>query len=137
MTIDKSKAEFEKFKVEYAKYSNDDISESDTRSKLLDIVLKNVLGWNEENIERERYVKVGYYDYLMKLPSFQFVIEAKKNLKQLNFPVSHKSTSLNSIYVANKEVIDQIRNYLIEVGLQSGVISNGTQYIIGKFVNID
>jgi len=137
MTIDKSKAEFEKFKVEYAKYSNDDISESDTRSKLLDIVLKNVLGWNKENIERERYVKVGYYDYLMKLPSFQFVIEAKKNLKQLNFPVSHKSTSLNSIYVANKEVIDQIRNYLIEVGLQSGVISNGTQYIIGKFVNID
>ncbi len=137
MTIDKSRQEFEKLKAEYKKYSEVDMTESDTRSKILDTILKNVLGWDEENIERERHVKVGYFDYLVKLPSFQFVIEAKKNLKNLNFPVAHKSTSLNSIYVPNKEVIDQIRSYLIEVGLQSGIISNGTQFIIAKFVNID
>ena len=137
MNIDKSKEKFEEFKAEFEKYHKSDITETDTRSKILDVLLKDVLGWSEDNIDRERYVQVGFYDYLVKVPNFQFVIEAKKNLKKFNFPVAHKSTSINSIYKANKDEIDQIRNYLIQVGLQAGVITNGSQFIIAKFINID
>jgi len=137
MNIDKSKINFQKFKSEFEKYHKEDITETDTRSKILDVLLKDVLGWSEDNLDREKYIQVGYYDYLVKVPNFQFVIEAKRNLKKFNFPVAHKSTSINSIYNANKEEIDQIRSYLLQVGLQSGVLTNGSQFILGKFVNID
>jgi len=137
MTIDQSRIQFEEFKKEWKKFKEKDLTEADTRSKLLDFLLIKVLGWTEDDIDREKYVQVGYYDYLISIPGFQFVIEAKKNFVDFNLPTKHKSSTLNSLLRGNKEVINQIRAYMFEVGVQYGVISNGRQFIIGKFVNSD
>jgi len=88
-------------------------------------------------VNREKYVQVGYYDYLISIPGFQFVIEAKKNFVEFKLPTKHKSVTINSLLKGNHEVITQIRSYMFEVGVQYGVISNGRQYIFGKFVNTD
>ncbi len=137
MTIDQSREAFEEFKKEWEKFKENDLTEADTRSKVLDYLLLKVLGWNEEEIDREKYVQVGYYDYLISIPGFQFVIEAKKNFVDFKLPNKNKSATLNSLLKGNKEVIAQIRSYMFEVGVQYGVISNGRQFILGKFVNSD
>jgi GTPase SAR1 family protein len=135
--INQAKENFDNFKVFYQKYQADDLTETDTRSKFLDELFKNVLGWEEININREKYVQGGYYDYLFSIPGFQFVVEAKKKLVEFSLPVKGKSVTLGIFYDSNKEVASQIRNYLIDLGLQIGVISNGHQFIIAKFINSD
>lgn len=137
MTIDQSRKAFDEFKIEWEKFKEKDLTEADTRSKVLDYLILKVLGWNEEEIDREKYVQVGYYDYLISIPGFQFVIEAKKNFVEFKLPNNNKSATVNSLIKGNKDVIDQIRSYMFEVGVQFGIISNGRQYIFGKFVNTD
>ncbi|MEP2688700.1 hypothetical protein [Maribacter dokdonensis] len=128
----KNLTEFEK---DYSGYKVLDLSESDTRSKILDKLLIEVLGWSEFDIEREGWVRVGFFDYEIKTAAFQFVIEAKKNFNLFKLPAKGNEVKLRSIYNGNKDVIDQIRQYIFERGLSYGVITNGTQFIIGQFSN--
>jgi len=135
--IDIAHKEFLNFKKDFELFKNDDLSESDTRSKLIDNLFISVLGWDETNINREGYVKEGYYDYLIKIPGFQFVIEAKKNFINFKLPYKHNAVTLATLEKGNLEIIKQVRSYLFEVGIQYAVITNGHQFIIGKFINTD
>ena len=128
----KNLTEFEK---DYSAFKELDLSETDTRSKILDKLLIDVLGWSEFDIEREGWVRVGFFDYEVKTSAFQFVIEAKKNFVEFKLPKKGNEVKLKSIYNGNKEVIDQIRNYIFERGLSYGVITNGTQFIVAQFSN--
>ncbi len=123
------------FESQYNIFKNYDLSESDTRSKILDKILIDILGWTEYDIEREGWVRAGYFDYELKTSAFQFVIEAKKNFSKFKLPLNGNEVKLKTIYTGNKEVIDQIRQYIFERGLAYGVITNGTQFIIGQFSN--
>ncbi len=137
INLDESLLKFKSFKEEYNNYLNTDLTESDTRSKLIDELFKTVLGWVEKDINREKYVQVGYYDYQFSIPGFQFVVEAKKAYNKFQLPVKHKSLTLGSFKQGNSEVLSQIRQYIFEAGLQSGIITNGNQFVIGNFTNID
>ncbi|AUD03272.1 ATP-binding protein [Spirosoma pollinicola] len=136
-SIDQAREKFEDFKRNLEAYKDIDLTESDTRSKILDEILKNVLGWTENDIQREGHTHEGYYDYLISIPNFKFIVEAKKTHNDFKLPLKNKSTSIGSIRKENLEVINQIRYYLLEAGLQHGIISNGHQFIIGKFLNSD
>lgn len=134
MTLyDEAYEEFLSFEKEYQTYKDSDLSETDTRSKLLDKILIDVLGWTEFDIEREGYVRVGYFDYELRTSNFKFVVEAKKNLVTFKLPVKGNEIKLKTINASNTDVVKQIREYLFEKGLSYGVITNGTQFIIGKF----
>ena len=53
------------------------ISQADTRAKLIDPILKDVLGWSENDITKEEHVKSGFIDYKLALDGFnKLVIEA-------------------------------------------------------------
>lgn len=132
---DKAFNELLNFENVYNEFNTLDLSESDTRSKILDKLLIDVLGWSEFEIEREGWVRVGFFDYELRTSSFQFVIEAKKNFVGFKLPKKGNEVKLKSIYEGNKNVIDQIRNYVFERGLSFGVITNGTQFIIAQFSN--
>jgi len=137
MTIDKSIPQFEKYKKIFEKYRSEDITESDTRSKLIDFLLREVLGWDESNIDREGHTQQGYYDYKIKIPGFHFVVEAKKNFDEFKLPNRNSHISINTLRNSNSEVIDQIRKYIFEENIQYGVVTNGHQFIIGRFINND
>ena len=92
------------FFADFERYKEEDLTESDTRSKIIDKLFTEVLDWDENSIDREGYVVEGFYDYLFSIPG---------------------------------DVVDQIRRYLFEKGLQYAVITNGHQFIIGKFCNTD
>jgi hypothetical protein len=123
------------FENKYSEFLKSDLSESDTRSKILDKILIDVLGWTEFDIEREGWVRVGFFDYELRTAAFQFVVEAKKKFNEFKLPPKGNEVKAKSIYEGNKDVIDQIRQYLFERGLAFGVITNGTQFIIGQFSN--
>ncbi len=135
--FDTSSNAFQSYKQSYNQVYTDLLSESDTRSKLIDFIFKDILGWSENNIRREGHVDSGYFDYIISLNNFQFVVEAKKQAVVFNVPIKGRRHKIKSLYKENKEVFDQIRGYLLDIGLTHGVITNGTQFIISKFVNID
>lgn len=136
ITFDESKEHFDDFVNNYEKYKSINMSESDTRSKLIDTVLIDVLGWDEVDIKRESHVDSGYYDYKISIAGFSLIIEAKRQFNDLILPnQSKRKCKLNAIYTSNKDVIDQIRHYLDDCGCDIGVITNGKQYVIAKFIN--
>lgn len=135
--IDEAKNNFKSYKEKISNYTEIKLSESDTRSKILDEMFITVLGWDESEIRREGYTQAGYYDYLFACPSFKFIVEAKKSLEEFKLPKRNKTVTLNNIYKENAEVVKQIRGYLGEVGLQYGIITNGKQFVIGKFITSD
>ncbi|MDN3674349.1 ATP-binding protein [Flavobacterium branchiarum] len=132
---DKSFQNLLEFEKSYDEFKKMDLSETDTRSKILDKMLIDVLGWTEYDIEREGWIRVGYFDYEINTSSFQYVIEAKKNFVEFKLPEKGNEVNIKSIYAGNKEVIDQIRSYVVERSLSFGVITNGTQFIVGQFAN--
>lgn len=137
MTIDQSKNNFRNFISDYERLKNSDISEADTRSKVIDKILIEVLGWEEKDITRESHVDSGYFDYKISIPGFHIIVEAKKQFLKFTLPVNRKKTSYNSLLKENKEVITQIRGYMTDSGISSGIITNGCQFIIGRLVNTD
>jgi hypothetical protein len=79
--VDSAKQRFEGFhKGEFRGLLKRVLSESDTRSKIIDAVIKEVLGWPETHIEREPHVQEtgGYIDYLLSTSHPYFVIEATR-----------------------------------------------------------
>ena len=125
------------FFADFERYKEEDLTESDTRSKIIDKLFTEVLDWDENSIDREGYVVEGFYDYLFSIPGFQFIVEAKRNFVDFIIPNKHKAVTIGTFAKENKDVVDQIRRYLFEKGLQYAVITNGHQFIIGKFCNTD
>jgi len=135
MKLDQALDKFKSEKDNLKKLSEINYSESDTRCKSIDFMFKDILGWKEENILREGYSKVGYFDYILSTAQFRFVVEAKKSLLKFQLPNTGNKCKLSSLMKGNKEVIEQIRGYIIENSLAYGVITNGSQYIIARFNN--
>jgi len=129
--------DFLSYKEAFNSLKTNSLSEADTRCKIIDKFFLEVLDWDESSIKREGYVIEGYYDYLFAIPGFQFIVEAKKNLLDFVIPTNHKTVTIGTFEKANKDVVNQIRKYLFEVGLQYAIITNGHQFIIGKFSNTD
>ena len=75
---------FEAKITEFKQYSGLDLSESDTRSKVIDPIL-DILGWRETSIRREWYDRADgkYLDYKLATTQPIFVVEAKKNISSL------------------------------------------------------
>lgn len=125
------------YKESFEQLKNEPLTEADTRSKIIDKIFCEILDWTEDNIKREGHIHQGYYDYLFLLPTFQFIVEAKKTYIEFNIPKKHNVITLGTFSKSNQDVVTQVRSYLNEVGLQYAVITNGHQFIIGKFSNVD
>ena len=138
ITIDEARSQFELYKQKYEEYKIQDLSEADTRSKLIDFLFINVLGWSESDIKREGHVNKGYYDYHFKIAGISFVIEAKRELNDFVLPnTNNRGIQAGTLQKGNGDVINQIQSYLMELGDDTGIITNGRQLIIGKFISIN
>ena len=66
------------FQKKFNLLQNEPLTETDTRSKIIDKIFCEVLDWTEESIDREGHIESGFYDYCFKIPGFGFIVEAKK-----------------------------------------------------------
>lgn len=137
MGCDTAFENFEVFKKEIESYISQDINESETRSKLIDSLLVNVLGWSEQHIKREEKLDSGYYDYFVSIPGFSFIIEAKRCFHEFELPVSGDKLKIKTLLKSNQKLFDQLRSYCLDKGCPYGVLTNGKQYILTKLFNID
>jgi len=133
LSIDEALENFNKTKDKLEEFIKEDINEADTRSKIIDNFLINVLGWSESDIKREGKVTSGFYDYKVSISGFHFIVEAKRNFIEFTIPKNHKTIKIKSFLKANENVITQIRDYADDYG----VITNGKQFIILKLFNSD
>src|SRR5690625_25118 len=108
-------------------------SEADTRSKIIDSLFTEVLGWDESQIQREGYVnKVGFFDYIFNSGKNKFVMEAKKTDIDFTMPKVRtiKYNSLNDKNCSLKDAIIQGVNYAAPMLIDVVVVFNGRQMSI-------
>lgn len=113
-----------------------DFSESDTRCKIIDIILKECLGWTEEDIVREPHVDSGFIDYKLNINGITHVVlEAKKTGSYFDIPKSmnarnYKIKGCIKGITSLHNAIKQARSYCIDIGSKYAIISNGYQFVI-------
>lgn len=64
----------------------EDRNEASVRFHLIDVVLKEVLGWPSEEIHVERHGPAGFTDYELGRPSVQLLVEAKRESVGFELP---------------------------------------------------
>lgn len=113
------------------------LTESDTRSKIIDPIFTKCLNWQENDIVREEHDTSGYVDYIFRLRDMNsFVIEAKKKGILFNLPISYNLKRRYEIGGAIsrdetvKKALIQAQRYCISHGCRYGVITNGDQFIV-------
>ena len=99
MNIDSAREKFLLFLQNYEEYKTCDFSESDTRSKVIDKLFIDILGWSESNIQREGHVDCGYYDYRFSIPGFYMLVEAKKQFLDFVLPTSNPQLSSSASFL--------------------------------------
>jgi len=137
LLIDEAFDRFNNTKSKLEEFIKEDINEADTRSKIIDNFLINILGWSESDIKREGKVTSGFFDYKVSISGFHFIIEAKRTFIEFVIPKNHKTLKVKSFLKENENVITQIRNYAGDYGVNYGIITNGKQFIILKLFNSD
>ncbi len=94
MKADNAYQRLQKYEEELQEYLDKDLSESDTRAKLIDFFLREVLGWSELHIERERtyWNETGRaaFDYAVG-------IKTRCSLWKPNGRVSHLSSLITDL----------------------------------------
>ena len=120
----------------------DDLSEADTRAKLIDCILVECLGWSEQDIVREeRCVESGtYLDYKLTTNNPILIVEAKKASEPLALPKASQH-SLYKIGGVLRECANtvsamvQARDYAISKGITFCCVTNGEQFVFFRSQN--
>lgn len=109
-------------------------TESDTRSKLIDRLFVDCLGWNERDIRRELSKDKQRLDYLFHTTVGMLVVEAKKYGVQ--FPLikrPKRRVRIESLIAANpglQEPIQQAAGYAHTYGIEYACVTNGRTFIV-------
>lgn len=126
---------YENFLRLYKEYSDKEefFNEADTRAKIIDLLLKDCLGWKENFITRENPNDSGYTDYELSINKIPvLVIEAKKSgeyfeiaktLHGRTYKIAGSISTSKNLYKA----FNQVRTYCNDIGCKYAAVSNGHQ----------
>ena len=117
-------------------------NEADTRHRIIDVVLHDILAWPRNRVSVEEYIRPGFADYILKNIKEDPIIfiEAKKQGLYFDLPVSYSNNSLSSYIQIEKFISDeniklamsQVRTYCLESGCEFACITNGRTWIFFK-----
>ncbi|WP_141233617.1 hypothetical protein [Lysobacter antibioticus] len=110
-----------------------EINESDTRLKLINALLFEVLGWSLRDSVTERHGPDGYSDYECGNP-VRLLVEAKKTEVAFELPAGwERATAPIELLCREnsgiKAAIEQAMNYCLTRGIPYGAVINGHQVI--------
>ena len=139
ITLQQTKQDFQEFCD-----SKGNVSEADTRAKIIDKILTEVLGWPEQAIQRERHVHEGYLYYELQVNKKSLItVEAKKVGTPFIFPIHdrvQKSLKLSGSILTIPEIneaISQVRKYCDDEAIRYAVATNGYAWIIFRAIRED
>ena len=111
-----------------------DLTEADTRFRLIDRIIVECLGWTRDNIRLEKAEGRSYSDYELGTPR-KVIWEAKRESKTFDIPAGYSKRiicdlpSLLKIEGELKEALVQVRNYCLDRGVEVAVATNGRQFV--------
>ncbi|MEL4377649.1 hypothetical protein [Brucella cytisi] len=120
----------------------EEANEAETRHKVIDTVLHDILGWPRARTKVEEFIAPGFADYVLTRPNgeFMFLVEAKRIGKAFELPIPHKAGEL-FCYLGIKQLqsdanirstMQQVREYCMDVGCEYAAITNGNEWIAFK-----
>lgn len=118
------------------------VTEADTRAKVVDAILTRVCGWPEASINREEHVERGYLDYVLTLPARRaVVVEAKREGLPFNLPIGPpRSLKLSGALTTDnnvREALLQVRGYCDDAGIRYAIATNGYAWIVFRAIRDD
>jgi GTPase SAR1 family protein len=119
-----------------------DANEAETRLKVIDEILKSVLGWRLEDISVEERCsedgKTSFADYILRTATTAIVVEAKKVGATFELP-SHRSAKLGGVLSEGQvgEAIRQVRDYARQKSIPFAIATNGNAWIIFPAIRTD
>lgn len=122
-----------------------DVSESDTRVKLIDRILREVFDWPESEIRREEHSPAGFLDYSLHVNNRRFVVvEAKKEGTSFVLPTGALALDmpykLSGAIATNRPLADaiaQARSYCSEEGIRYAIVTNGYAWVLFRALRED
>ena len=117
------------------------LNEADTRHRVIDRILHDVLSWPHSSVACESYTKVGFADYVLlgRRDGHILFIEAKKAGNYFTLPRSSSKGLSRFVAVktlltnnAIRKAIEQVRNYCLNTGCEYAAVTNGLQWIFFK-----
>lgn len=127
----------------YAKLSLHSANEAETRKKLIDRVLEQVLGWTDDDISYEERVSENdsttFADYIIRTADISILIEAKRIGKAFSLVPDKKKVKLSGSFLHGEtgDAIKQAREYCRKKSIPFAVVTNGSQWIIFPAVRTD
>lgn len=134
--IDSSFSVLEKIIEEVNSYSETIKSEEDTRLKIINRIIIEILGYSLHNISTEPYSGTGFIDYLITQKEVgKIVIEAKKENTPFDIDKKYSGRAFNidgPVFQGKdvKEGISQTIYYAAQEGVELGCLTNGETWII-------
>lgn len=120
-----------------------DANEAETRLKVINEIITQVLGWQLNDISVEERVgdapDIMYCDYILRTAVTTILIEAKKMGAAFSLPSNRKSLKLGGVLSEGEvgDTIRQARNYCREKSIAFAVVTNGNAWIIFPSVRTD
>jgi hypothetical protein len=111
-------------------------TEADARFKLIDPILKDVLGWLPNQIRCEKSLDGSRLDYVLTATTGSVVVEAKRASVVFSLDEglrSKKTYPLDGVVMKSAptgETILQVKQYCQQAGISLAVATNGLQWII-------
>lgn len=115
----------------------DDVNEADTRYRIINRLISNVLGWPAQHVHAEEKSEDGFMDYRVGAPGAQFVLEAKRT--GVDFALPHASGAelrpLAALVTGKngkplRDALKQASRYAQDNGIPIAVVFNGHQLLI-------
>lgn len=128
---------WEEVKEELEGFQEIELKETDVRCKIIDPLLKDVFGWNEQCIIREPKIQAGFIDYYCESGENKFVLEAKSTKVNFKMLRGEKYRLVNSQNLSKTnsdlyDAIEQARSYGKEKNCSFVIASNGLNIIISQ-----
>jgi len=142
-TIDQGHAALDLLVDRYAKLSLSAANEAETRLKVIDKILKDVLGWNVDDISPEERCtedsKTVFADYIVRTATTSLIVEAKRAGAAFVLPTNQKSGKLGGALREGEvgEAIRQVRDYCRTKHIPFAVVTNGSAWIVFPAVRTD
>ncbi|MDC5842433.1 type I restriction enzyme HsdR N-terminal domain-containing protein [Vibrio europaeus] len=118
-------------------------NEAETRLKVIDKVLFDILEWTHEDVAVEERVSedgsTTYADYIIRTANAAIVVEAKKVGIPFNTITKNRRMKLSRSNLDSKlgEAIIQARDYCRKLSIQFAVVTNGEQWVVFPANRVD
>jgi Type I restriction enzyme R protein N terminus (HSDR_N) len=133
---------FSRLSAVIADAANRNRNEAETRHKIIDFILHDLLAWPRNRVAVEENIHPGFADYILKKTNGEplVFVEAKKEGLYFELPLPHNADETSS-YISIKKLLtdsnikaaaNQVRTYCGDTGCEYACITNGHEWIFFK-----